>query len=532
MRLVRHLALMSIAVGLSVGPALIAHAQQQQQGPTEPPRAHEPNDHERAFPANDQERPGEDLLLNGQLTQANEWIGKPILDQQGQQVGELEDLAIDVTNGRVAFGIVNFDVDQDAEQQNELWGNENDQDTEQQNDLWGNDNDQDRQREERKDLSEGLHAIPWEAFEPALEEEALRLTIDLQQVDPQHAFEEGDWPDMTDEQWARRTHEQYGVQIYWEEQDEAMERPERREMEREEPRDEEQPLFGDEPRDEEQPLVEDEPRDEEQPLVEDEPRIGEEEVAHRDERPEYIESLDEMIGRDVNDPADESLAEVEDLVIDLREGRVPYAVLSYGGILGIGQDHVLVPWQALEFDAEQETFVLDATEEQLDQFAFDPGDWPEMTDEQWASQVHTEFGQEPYWEVYGYAAPGEEEPEEMIEQEIEEPAETGVQELEQSLQQHMEQAGVPAEQARNEAQRLAQQFQRERPDEQAITQQIEQALERAGVDPDQAQETAREAAEEVSQQIEELDQEPTMPDPFEPAQPEQPDERERPGQTY
>ncbi|MFA9478446.1 PRC-barrel domain-containing protein [Phycisphaerales bacterium AB-hyl4] len=128
-------------------------------------------------------------------------------------------------------------------------------------------------------------------------------------------------------------------------------------------------------------------------LVEREPRVY-----------RYNELLDfEVRGRD-----DQEIGQLQDLVIDTREGRVIYGILSYGGILGIGEELAPVPFQALQFDEQEERFTLDATEEQLDQVAYQEGEEPDWQDQQWAMQTHQAFDEEPYWQVFGYAPPGEE----------------------------------------------------------------------------------------------------------------------------
>lgn len=53
------------------------------------------------------------------------------------------------------------------------------------------------------------------------------------------------------------------------------------------------------------------------------------------------------------------LGRIEDLVIDVESGRINYAVLSFGGFLGLSGRLFAVPWEALERDAESETFILD-----------------------------------------------------------------------------------------------------------------------------------------------------------------------------
>lgn len=65
-------------------------------------------------------------------------------------------------------------------------------------------------------------------------------------------------------------------------------------------------------------------------------------------------------------PAGEDLGEVEDLLIDVSEGVVSYAVTDFGGFLGMAETSTAVPWPALTFDVEQESYVLDVTQEQLE----------------------------------------------------------------------------------------------------------------------------------------------------------------------
>ena len=53
------------------------------------------------------------------------------------------------------------------------------------------------------------------------------------------------------------------------------------------------------------------------------------------------------------------------LVIDKPSGRVAYAVLSFGGFLGIGADHYPIPWPMLDYDEKLGGYRVDITEEQL-----------------------------------------------------------------------------------------------------------------------------------------------------------------------
>lgn len=64
---------------------------------------------------------------------------------------------------------------------------------------------------------------------------------------------------------------------------------------------------------------------------------------------------------------DESLGNISSVLVDLQQGLAPYALADIGGFLGIGANTIAIPWDRLTLDAEQEQFVLNATQEQLEQ---------------------------------------------------------------------------------------------------------------------------------------------------------------------
>ena len=56
-----------------------------------------------------------------------------------------------------------------------------------------------------------------------------------------------------------------------------------------------------------------------------------------------------ILGAKVINTDQEDLGKIEDLVIDARNSRVAYAILSFGGVLGLGDKHFAIPWEALTF---------------------------------------------------------------------------------------------------------------------------------------------------------------------------------------
>jgi sporulation protein YlmC with PRC-barrel domain len=105
-----------------------------------------------------------------------------------------------------------------------------------------------------------------------------------------------------------------------------------------------------------------------------------------------------MIGDQVVNSQGEDLGKLEELMIDLDEGKIAYAVLSFGGFLGMGDKLFAIPWDALTVDTVNERIELDIQKETLKEApGFDKDNWPETTDRQWLSDVYGYYGYEPYW---------------------------------------------------------------------------------------------------------------------------------------
>jgi sporulation protein YlmC with PRC-barrel domain len=117
-----------------------------------------------------------------------------------------------------------------------------------------------------------------------------------------------------------------------------------------------------------------------------------------------VKRASELIGKEVRNPQWENLGKIEDLVADVPDGRIAYAVLSFGGILGIHDKLFAIPFESLTLRSkdqkEQKIFVLDVDKEQLKTApGFDKNAWPDMADQKWGSEVHTYYHRKPYWET-------------------------------------------------------------------------------------------------------------------------------------
>lgn len=109
-------------------------------------------------------------------------------------------------------------------------------------------------------------------------------------------------------------------------------------------------------------------------------------------------SASTMMGDDVINSAGENLGEIKELMIDLEAGRIAYAVLSFGGFLGLGDKLFAIPWEALSLDTEREAFILDVEREMLEEApGFDDDDWPRTANREHVVEVYDYYGYERYW---------------------------------------------------------------------------------------------------------------------------------------
>lgn len=100
-----------------------------------------------------------------------------------------------------------------------------------------------------------------------------------------------------------------------------------------------------------------------------------------------------LIGMDVCNPSEESLGDIKEIMLNMRTGKVAYAVLSFGGFMGMGNKLLAVPWEALSMDMDKKRFVLDIDKERLDSApGFDKQHWPDMDDQAWVSSIYAYYG--------------------------------------------------------------------------------------------------------------------------------------------
>jgi sporulation protein YlmC with PRC-barrel domain len=108
--------------------------------------------------------------------------------------------------------------------------------------------------------------------------------------------------------------------------------------------------------------------------------------------PSNVIAAKKVQGTPVTNPQGENLGEIEDVVIDKLGGQVRYAVLSFGGFLGMGDKLFALPWEVLEYNEGQGAYVINVDKETLQNApGFDDDDWPDMTDPAWDERVRGHY---------------------------------------------------------------------------------------------------------------------------------------------
>jgi sporulation protein YlmC with PRC-barrel domain len=98
---------------------------------------------------------------------------------------------------------------------------------------------------------------------------------------------------------------------------------------------------------------------------------------------------DKVEGTAVYNCAGERLGEVYNFMVDKYSGRVAYAVMSFGGLLGIGEKYHPLPWKVLTYDTGLGGYVVDMDEETLRGAPrFDRDEVPAWGSRDWDSRVH------------------------------------------------------------------------------------------------------------------------------------------------
>jgi len=200
-------------------------------------------------------------------------------------------------------------------------------------------------------------AIPFVALKESSDGKNFVLDITKDKLDRSRGFDKDKYPDMADSAWAREVHQRFGVTPYWERK------------------------IGDKPQEVRNPWM------------------------SKDHA--WVNRFSEMLAKPVvtvgaENGVHENLGRLKDLVVDMKSGRVVYAVVA---LPDDSEKLTLVPWTALEHNPKENRFAIRTSKEVLAQNVFKENTWPKLTDAQWARGVHERFDKDPYWTVFGTPAP-------------------------------------------------------------------------------------------------------------------------------
>lgn len=110
-----------------------------------------------------------------------------------------------------------------------------------------------------------------------------------------------------------------------------------------------------------------------------------------------ILSASTLKGTDVKNRSDEKIGKIKDLMLNTEDGNVEYAVLSFGGFLGIGDKYFAVPVQALQISTRDDdhTITLDMDKKKLEKApGFDKDNWPMTSNDEFIDSVYKYYGYE------------------------------------------------------------------------------------------------------------------------------------------
>jgi sporulation protein YlmC with PRC-barrel domain len=278
------------------------------------------------------------------VMKATDLIGMKIVNRQNEDLGKVEEIVLNPERNKIAYGVVSTGG------------------------ILG--------------MGEKLHAIPWTAFEKKPGETALMLDKSKDALNNAPGFDKSNWPDMANPRWKSEVDRYYAPGAS---ENQSMKDTGRRDETA--ARDENRETAGNE-------MAANEPRTDRSELRSD--------LSKRIEQAFESRKVSEIIGMDVNNPKGDHLGDLEDVAIDMREGRPVF------GIVGLtGNKMAAVPWSSLNIQPQTKTALLDSDPQTLESLAFNEDNFPNLSSREYASNVYSKFNREPYWSTYGYVGPSE-----------------------------------------------------------------------------------------------------------------------------
>jgi sporulation protein YlmC with PRC-barrel domain len=330
-----------------------------QDRPQQNPRPTQPGMHNNQGGAHSDSEHQNGSQRNVQLERASKIIGTNVKNSAGESLGEIDNLALDTKDGRVAFVVLSFGG--------------------------------------IMNMGDKLFAVPFESFEFNRLNKVAVLNVDKSKLQNAPGFDKNNWPDMANSQWGTDVYRYYNRSPYWSEGSNTGSTSGGKTG-----------TSGAGSTDDDQGGTGMQDTHTGQTGKAGGSSTGTSGQMAAGKR--SIIKASDVIGMDARNSADENLGDIDDVVIELNRGQIAYAVLASGGFLGMGEKMFALPWQTINFTVRENALgmdrkvaVLNIQKDRLKEApGFDKDRWPDMADARWTREVNTFYGAEPTWS-YGYS---------------------------------------------------------------------------------------------------------------------------------
>jgi sporulation protein YlmC with PRC-barrel domain len=268
----------------------------------------------------------EQMRAFGSAQKASDLIGMEVKNNQDENLGKVQDVAVDVKAGRIVYVIV----------------------------ATGGVAGMDRT----------LHAVPPGAMRLDVPNHALQFDAGKEKLDAAPAFEMSKWDDCSDSNRVAKVYGYYGMHPYFMRPD------------------------GSTATDAMSPRQREQQEDSHPMMSQNGPwaPLGD------------VRRASKTMGSSVVNRQDEKLGKIENLVVDLPAGRIVAVVISSGGFIGIGDELSAVPPSVLDYNYDRSAFQMNASRETLKNAPhFKAGEWSELGQPGYVTQVYRAYGVEPYF---------------------------------------------------------------------------------------------------------------------------------------
>jgi sporulation protein YlmC with PRC-barrel domain len=277
------------------------------------------------------------------LERATALIGANVYGNDREDIGEIEDLVLAPNANEISYAVVSFGG--------------------------------------FMDIGDKLFAVPWKALTYSGVDDTFTLPVEKAVLENAPGFEKDNWPNTGDVMWMREIDTYYKVprddKAY-----SALEDYERQQTARLTERATDVDVKVDVNLDVKEGTVEGEMTE-----------VQEE----RHKMALDMRRVSNLLGINIENPAGDDIAELDDALVDIDSGNVPYALVSFGGFWEIAESLAAVPFPAIQRIADEERLLMTATREQLEASKIDEDNLAYLEREDFGRDVYARFEIQPFW---------------------------------------------------------------------------------------------------------------------------------------